>query len=209
MHVDGSAMASLFFLPDLIAILPTPLEPLHGGHLYVLINGPIRAATGTTREQTFAILKRSAVATLQGGTRAAIEIAYSVAQRHRMGIAVADVPDIYPFSGALEFAAPRMRALFDYGERCALNDALWSAPIDALDQPPVQVLPPSADAVTCAGAVRPGPLLEAASIPPELPQPLGPIPKEVDVTLSDGRAGSSGASGTVRGERVTLGSSSD
>jgi hypothetical protein len=193
MHVDGSAMASLFFLPDLIAILPTRLEPLHGGHLYVLINGPIRAATGTTRDQTLSILKRSAVATLQGGTRAAIEIAYSVAQRHRMGIAVADVPDIYPFGGALEFAAPRMRALFEYGEHCALVDQLWTAPIEALDQGPMQSLAQSADAVRCAGA----------------DQALGPIPKEVDAALSDGQPGSTGATGTARLERVTLDRSSD
>jgi hypothetical protein len=37
MHVDGSAMASLLFMPDVAAILPARLEPLHGGHLYVLV----------------------------------------------------------------------------------------------------------------------------------------------------------------------------
>src|ERR1700689_3990408 len=35
MHVDGSAMASLFFIPDIAAILPNPFEPLRAGHLYV------------------------------------------------------------------------------------------------------------------------------------------------------------------------------
>ncbi|MGA3159498.1 MAG: patatin-like phospholipase family protein, partial [Steroidobacteraceae bacterium] len=38
MHVDGSAINSLFFIPDVAAILPNPIESLHGGHLYVLVN---------------------------------------------------------------------------------------------------------------------------------------------------------------------------
>ena len=42
MHVDGSATAAMFFIPDIGAILPDPLEPLHGGHLYVLVNGGFR-----------------------------------------------------------------------------------------------------------------------------------------------------------------------
>jgi Patatin-like phospholipase len=169
MHVDGSAMASLFFMPDVAAILPNPLEPLHDGHLYVLINGPLRTPATTTRDQTFSILKRSALATLQGGTRAAIEIAYSVAQRHHMSIAVTDIPDVYPFGGALEFDISKMRALFDYGERCALVDELWSAPIDALDQAPIPAGLPQPQAVQCAGADQQSPSVQSASIPRYLP----------------------------------------
>ena len=206
MHVDGSAMAPLFFFPDVAAILPKPLEPLRGGHLYVLINGPIRTAEATTRYQTFSILKRSAVATLQGGTRAAIEIAYSVAQRHRMGIAVTDIPDVYPFDGSLKFDGMRMKALFAYGEHCALVDELWSTPIDALDPAPIDAQLRRPDAVQCAGADRQAPYLESPSIPRDLPEPIGPtlritsdgdavggglqlatISKEVDPALSDER----------------------
>jgi hypothetical protein len=164
MHVDGSAMASLFFIPDIAAILPNPFEPLRDGHLYVLINGPLRTAEATTRDQTLSILKRSAVAALQGGTRAAIEIAYSVAQRHQMSIAVTDIPDVYPFGGALEFDMSKMRALFDYGEHCALVGELWSTPIDALDQPPIPAGPSRPGAVQCAGAEMENPPLESASI---------------------------------------------
>jgi hypothetical protein len=173
MHVDGSAMASLFFIPDIAAILPNPLEPLRDGHLYLLINGPLRTPEATTRDQTFSILKRSAVATLQGGTRAAIEIAYSVAQRHRMSIAVTDIPDVYPFGGALEFDISKMRALFDYGEHCALVDELWSTPIEALDQAPIPSGLSRPQAVQCAGADRQAPSLESVSIPRYLPEPIG------------------------------------
>jgi hypothetical protein len=151
MHVDGSAMAALFFLPDVAAILPQPLEPLRGGQLYVLINGPIGTSPETTRDQTFSILKRSATATLQGGTRAAIEIADSVAVRHRMGIAVTEIPDDYPFAGSLAFDAPRMKQLFDYGEHCAVVDELWSTPIDALEERPSQAPLQRQGAVPCAG----------------------------------------------------------
>src|ERR1700683_3175086 len=94
----------------------------------------------------------SAMAALQGGTRAAIEIAYSVAQRHGMSIAVTDIPDVYPFGGALEFDMSKMRALFDYGEHCAQIDEWWSTPIDALDQPPIAAGPSRPQAVQCAGA---------------------------------------------------------
>ena len=173
MHVDGSAMASLFFIPDLAAILPNPLEPLRNGHLYVLINGTLRTPAATTRDQTFSILKRSAVATLQGGTRAAVEIAYSVAQRHRMSIEVTDIPDVYPFGGSLEFDISKMRALFDYGEHCALVDELWSAPIDALDQAPIPAGAPRPEVVQCAGADPQAPSLQKVSIPRDLPQPAG------------------------------------
>jgi Patatin-like phospholipase len=206
MHVDGSAMASLFFIPDIAAILPNPLEPLRDGHLYLLINGPLRTAEATTRDQTFSILKRSAVAALQGGTRSAIEIAYAVAQRHRMSIAVTDIPDVYPFGGALEFDMSKMRALFDYGEHCALADELWSTPIDALDQPPIPAGLSGPQAVQCAGAELETPPLESASIQRHLPEPLDPasrtgangdgrggdpnlatISKEVDPAPSDAR----------------------
>src|SRR2546421_12238135 len=132
MHVDGSAMASMFFIPDVAAILPDSLEPLHGGHLYVLVNGGFRTPEATTRNQTVSIVRRSAAAALQGGTRAALELAYSAAQRHQMSVAVGEIPDAYPFGGMLDFDASRMKALFSFGEHCALLGQLWTDPIDAL-----------------------------------------------------------------------------
>jgi len=194
MHVDGSAMASLFFLPDVAAILPQPLEPLRGGQLYVLINGPIGVSAETTRDQTFSILKRSATATLQGGTRAAIEIADSVAQRHRMSIAVTDIPDDYPFAGSLAFDALRMKQLFDYGEHCALVDELWSTPIDALDQRSSQVRNPQADTVPCAGA-RPAPVAMPTVAIPAVAIPQVAISKEIESALPDAPPGMPAPSG--------------
>jgi hypothetical protein len=165
MHVDGSAIESLFFIPDIAAVLPDTIAPLRDGHLYVLLNGRVQTAQQTTPEQTLSIIRRTAMATLQGGTRAALEISYSLAQRHGMDISVTDIPNTYPFGDPLAFDPRGMRALFDYGQRCALADQLWSTPIDALDQ---QAAPPqSPDLASCAGAqardTAAEPVLQSAS----------------------------------------------
>jgi hypothetical protein len=165
MHVDGSATASMFFIPDVGAILPASLEPLHGGHLYVLVNGGFRTPEATTRNQTVSIVRRSAAATLQGGTRAALELAYSVAQRHQMSVAVTEIPDAYPFGGTLDFDASRMMALFSFAEHCALVGQLWADPIDALDQPPVRALSERPDSVQCPGVEGLGQYAEQVSLP--------------------------------------------
>lgn len=165
MHVDGSATASMFFIPDVGAILPDSLEPLHGGHLYVLVNGGFRTPEAATRNQTVSIVRRSAAATLQGGTRTALELAYSAAQRHQMSVAVTEIPDAYPFGGTLDFDASRMRALFSFGEHCALVGQLWTDPIEALDQPPVPALSQRPDAVRCPGVEGLGQYAEQVSLP--------------------------------------------
>src|SRR5256885_16579866 len=119
MHDGDSPMPSMYVMPAVAAILPDSLEPLHGGHLYVLANGGFRTPEATTRNQTVSIVRGSAAATLQGGTRAALELAYSVAQRHQMSVAVAEIPDAYPFGGTLDFDGSRMKTLFSFGEHCA------------------------------------------------------------------------------------------
>jgi hypothetical protein len=150
--------------------LPDTIEPLRDGHLYVLVNGRVQTAQETTPDQTLAIIRRTAMASLQGGTRAAVEIAYSLAQRHGMDISVTDIPNAYPFDDPLAFDAHRMRALFDYGQRCALADQLWSSPLDALDQGAVQPRPP--ELADCPGTLARASALESASIARD-PSPRG------------------------------------
>jgi hypothetical protein len=53
---------------------------------------PIVDARGNNYNQTVSRVKRSAGATLQGATPAAVEIAYSVAQRQQMSAAVTEIP---------------------------------------------------------------------------------------------------------------------
>jgi hypothetical protein len=164
MHVDGSATTSLFFIPDVAAILPEPLDALRGGHLYILINGSVRAQATTTRAQTLSILERSAVATLQGGTRAAVELAYSTAQRHAMSTAVTALPDDFAFSDSLEFDQARMRALFEFGAHCGSTGQLWDTAVNALDQQSAQA-EADAGAVLCPAARAPA-LAPDATMPP-------------------------------------------
>src|SRR5204862_7712725 len=129
----------------------------------------------TTRNQTVSIVRRSAGATLQGGTRAALELAYSVAQRHQMSVAVTEIPDAYPFGGTLDFDASRMRALFSFGEHCALAGQLWTDPIDALDQQPVRPLSQRPNAAQCPGAEGRGQYAEQVSLP-RVPLPRSQLP---------------------------------
>ena len=154
MHVDGSAMAPLLFIPYVATVVPTELSALHDARLYVLVNGGFRTAEETTPKRTIAIVKRSAGATMQGGTRAALEIAYSVAQRHQMRVAVTEIPASYPYYGALDFDEPRMATLFRYGEHCGQIGQLWIDPFDALDQPPANALRDSSSTIDCPRAAE-------------------------------------------------------
>jgi len=192
MHVDGSAINSLFFISDVAAMLPDPIESLHGGHLYVLVNGRVQTVGATTRRQTFAIVRRSAVAALQSGTRAAVEIAYSVSQRHGMDMSVTEIPNAYLFDNPLEFAPRAMEALFAYGERCALQEQLWSTPIDALDQD--SALQQPSKAVPCPGLFVQGPPGEGDPPPSKVAEQKG--------SNQSGKMISSTASGSLTGARA-------
>jgi hypothetical protein len=82
-----------------------------------------------------------------------------------MSVAVAEIPDAYPFGGTLDFDASRMKALFSFGEHCAFVGQLWSDPIDALDQAPVRALSQRPDTVQCPGADGHGQYPQQASLP--------------------------------------------
>ncbi|MGH9521671.1 MAG: patatin-like phospholipase family protein [Terriglobales bacterium] len=141
MHVDDAAAEPLFFIPDLAAILPGSLSPLAGGRLYLIVNGPLRMPAGKTPLRSIAILRRTIGATLQSGTKSAVEIAYTFAHEHQMRIAMTEIPNAYPYDGPLDFNAKKMRALFGYGERCAFAGQLWSDPLEVLNRAASTVSP--------------------------------------------------------------------
>jgi hypothetical protein len=134
MHVDGAAAEPLFFIPDLAAILPGSLSALSGGRLYLIVNGPLRMPAGKTPLTSFAILRRSIGTTLQSDTKSAVEIAYTFARGHQMGIVMTAIPNAYPYDGPLDFSAEKMRDLFGYGERCAFAAQLWNDPLEELNR---------------------------------------------------------------------------
>jgi hypothetical protein len=165
MHVDGSVMTSLFFIPDLAAILPDSLDDVRGGHIYILVNGTVGTTEIATRSQALSILKRSVASTLEGNLRAAIGTAYTFSERQHMTIDVTEVPNAYPLAGPLDFDATRMASLFNFGLRCAISSQLWSDPITVLEEPPTRTAATPESAV-CPGATRPGyPGQELAILP--------------------------------------------
>ena len=133
MHVDGSTTAPLLVATEIVAVLPGELEPLHGANMYVVINGKLRAVDATTPVNTVSILKRSVGAALESNSRAALELAYSFAQRHQMKLKVTEIPNNLPFRAILDLEPSTMKALFEYGVRCVTEDHLWADPLDVLD----------------------------------------------------------------------------
>jgi len=133
MHVDGSTTTPLLVATEIVAVVPDELEPLHGGNMYVVVDGKLRTVEQTTPVNTVSILKRSIGAALESNARAEVELAYSFAQRHRMKLKMTEIPNNYPVHGPLDLEPSTMKALFDYGVRCIIDDQLWADPLDVLD----------------------------------------------------------------------------
>ena len=128
MHVDGSTTASMFIAPEIASILPDQLRGLRGANIYVMANGQYGAVTKTTRVRTTAIIKRGIQASLHSSTRGAVLATLALATRNDMHLNVTAIPDDYPFNGLLDLKPARMRALFTFGEECAMRGELWTTP---------------------------------------------------------------------------------
>jgi hypothetical protein len=69
-----------------------------------------------------------------------------------------------------------MKALFSFGEHCALVGQLWTDPSDALDQAPVRALSQRPDTVQCPGADGHGQSPEQVSVPASPGDRINPAP---------------------------------
>lgn len=135
MYVDGSTAASILFAPEIVSVLPNRLAPLRGAHVYLIINGQLTARPITTSTRTIPILERSVDTALTSDERARVELAYSFAKRHGMHLEVTEIPSLYPLGGLVSGLEPsRMRALFQYGERCAAENRVWGHPLNVLNR---------------------------------------------------------------------------
>jgi len=134
MHVDGGTTTSLFVAPEIAAIIPNALTDLENANVYVLVNGQFGSIAQTTPLKTLAILARRVSAALESEARRSVEYAASLSGRYGMNVRVTDIPDDYPYRGPLDLEGPRMRALFDFGARCALAGTLWGTPLDVLER---------------------------------------------------------------------------
>ena len=134
MHVDGGTTTALFIAPEIAGLLPVDSSILRGANAYVIVNGQFGAGAETTPVSTVRILRRSITAALQSSSRASVEIALSVAERNGMDLRVTEIPNDYPFEGPLDVDPARMRALFDFGSRCARQQQLWATPRQMLER---------------------------------------------------------------------------
>lgn len=134
MHVDGGTTASLVAAPDIGAVISHEFPQLRGARLYILLNGKLGMPKETASMMTVSILQRSVAAALKSITRGNVEVAYAFARRHEMILQATAVPVDYPFGGSLDFAPAAMKALFEYGARCAAADRVWADALDVLDE---------------------------------------------------------------------------
>jgi hypothetical protein len=134
MHVDGGTTSSLFIAPQMANILPFGSNLLDGANVYLIVNGQFGSRSQSISMRTIPILRRGITAALQSGSFDAVEIALSLAQRNGMRLRVTEIPNDYPYLGPLNAQPSNMKALFDFGERCARAQQLWATPVELLDR---------------------------------------------------------------------------
>lgn len=135
MNVDGSASSAFLFAPGIVSILPQEIKPLHGGTIYLVINGHLSMRRKTTSNRTTAILLRSVDTELASDSRARIKLVYSFALRQQMKLEVTAIPSSYRLGGFMNaLEPPKMKALFAYGERCATEHRVWGDALGVLNR---------------------------------------------------------------------------
>ncbi len=132
MHVDGGTTVPFFVAPEIAHILPGQIAGLGGTNLYVLMNTQLGQLPDTVTARLGPIVERSFTAVLNAMARKELQVALSFARANGMNFHVTSIPIDYPFGGAIDFAPGHMRALFEYGERCAEQGMIWTTPSEAL-----------------------------------------------------------------------------
>ncbi|MGA7964805.1 MAG: patatin-like phospholipase family protein [Gammaproteobacteria bacterium] len=130
LHVDGGVTTTVFAFPLVASLLPH-LPPLHGGRLYIIVNGQLAHLPKTTPVNTLSILTRSSLAAETYNTRRAIINTINLSRRLGMQLRVTSIPASFPFRHSLDFNSKYMRKLFAYGEGCAAAGHLWLTPEQA------------------------------------------------------------------------------
>jgi predicted acylesterase/phospholipase RssA len=132
MHVDGGTTVPFFVAPEVAHIVPGSIAGLAGTNLYVLMNTQLGEVPDTVPGRLGPIIERSFTAVLNSMARKELLVAVAFAREHEMDFRVTSIPIDYPFGGSIDFRPGDMRALFDYGERCAEQGAVWTTPAEAL-----------------------------------------------------------------------------
>jgi hypothetical protein len=132
LHVDGGTTAPLFIAPEIVNLQPDRLAELRGANIYAIVNGQLGVPAESIGGGTIAVVTRSVSAVLQSSSRLAIEVTSALAQRNGMHLFVTAIPNNFPYHGSLDTTPANMKALFDFGAACAVNDRLWGSPIEVL-----------------------------------------------------------------------------
>jgi hypothetical protein len=132
MHVDGGATTPFFIVPDIAMIMGYAPKALHGANVYVVINGQAASPPRATQNNTVDIAARSFTAVLNHMTRTELAQTNTFAARNGMNFQFTTIPPTVAFGGSLAFDEANMRAIFDYGMRCATRSLTWMTPEQAL-----------------------------------------------------------------------------
>lgn len=135
LYVDGSASSSFLFAPGIVSILPKVIKPLYGANVYLVINGHLRLRGTTTSRRTLAVLMRSVDTELASDSRARVKLVSSFVLRQGMSLNVTEIPSSYRLGGLTTALEPeKMKALFEYGERCARERRVWADALTVLNR---------------------------------------------------------------------------
>jgi predicted acylesterase/phospholipase RssA len=131
LHADGGVTTSVFAFPLVANLALQDIPPLHGGSLYMIVNGQLAHLPDTTPVTTLAVLRKSFSAALTYNTRETILDTMTLADRLVMHFRLTEIPVGYPVKSSVDFDPRYMRQLFDYGQRCAAAGLLWLTPEQA------------------------------------------------------------------------------
>jgi predicted acylesterase/phospholipase RssA len=131
MHVDGG-LATPFFvaLPDEDSARDTA-QPLPEIDISLIFNRKLDARSQSVPQLMMPVLVRSISFYNRQFNRRALETLSDQARTLGSKLRVTNIPLDYPLQ-PLDFSAPKLRELFDYGRRCARADQIWHRAEDAL-----------------------------------------------------------------------------
>jgi predicted acylesterase/phospholipase RssA len=131
MHVDGGLAAPFFIaLPDKEAA-NDPAQPLPHMEVSLVLNRKLNTPVQSVPQRLMPILAHSISSYNRQFNRRALEALDERARAQGLALRVTDIPPGYPLR-SLDFSAPNVQALFEYGRRCAGADQVWLRAENAL-----------------------------------------------------------------------------
>jgi predicted acylesterase/phospholipase RssA len=131
MHVDGGLAAPFFVaLPDEDAAKDSA-QPLPNIEISLILNRKLNVPMQSVPQRMIPVLVRSIYFRNRQFNRRALEALDQQVGALGLTLRVTNIPLGYPLR-PLDFSAPKIHELFEYGRRCAKADRVWHSPSDAL-----------------------------------------------------------------------------